>query len=220
MNVLIDDWLDDIMPHVPGALEPLVKQEILAAVREFCDGGRAWVYNFQGESTTKDSPVLPLSNMPEDTALGYVLRIAFEQNTSYPRYLKSISTPILSRKRESSSPLVYYMETPTTIHVAPVPTQDLDNKYEVEATLLPIKDTVKLPDEFRTHWADAITDGTLYRMMRQISKPWSSATAAAFYGRSFRNYIRRVRAVTDARYSTGASIWTYPDFASKIIGGV
>ncbi len=220
MDVVVDDWLDDIMPHVPGATEKMVRQEIFAALRQFCDDGRAWVYNFQDESTVKDSPVLALNNMPDDTTLGYVLRIAFAQNPTYPKYLRSVSTPILVRSRKSDTPLAYYMETPTTIHVAPTPTQDLDNKYEVEATLIPTAADAKFPDEFRTHWVDAVIDGSLYRLMRQLSKPWSNTTAADFYGRSFRNHIRRSKAITNSRFSTGTSVWTYPDFASKIIGGV
>ncbi len=220
MTVKIEDWLDDVMPHAPGATAPYVLQEISAAMREFCDDGRAWVHSFHQESTVADDPELILSDMPENTVLGYVLRISFGDSPSYRRYLPPTATPMLALARTAGRPLVHYMETPNKIHVLPVPTKDLLGAYEVEASLLPYGDDIEFPVVFRTHWRDAVMSGALARLFAQVSKPWADSRAAIYYGRKFRNHTKRARAITDARFSAAKSLWSFPEFASKTIGNV
>lgn len=218
MTVKAEDWLDDIMPHVPGATSPYVLQEISAALREFCDDGRAWVHSFHDESTVADDPELILSDMPDNTVLGYVLRVSFGDNPSYRRYLPATATPMLVLSRIADRPLAHYMEDANTIYVIPTPAKDLLGAYEVEASLLPYGDDIEFPIVFRTHWRDAVISGALARLFAQVSKPWTDVRAAAYYGRKFRNHTKRARAITDARFSNAKSLWSFPDFASKTIG--
>lgn len=214
-SVKICDWLPDLMPRLPGADEALVLRETFAAVREFCEDGLAWVETTRPLTSGANNPLLYLDPLPDNAVTGYVLRVMFgnEANQTDRHQLGSLSIAPGSRST-GTDPSAYYMEDTGTLRLHPVPTVDHKQAYVVSLSMIPINQKVLLPNYFMSHHRDAIIDGTCSRMMLINGKPYSNAGLAVHHGKRFRNFVKRSRTLTRARYSEGAA-WRYPDFAKQ-----
>ncbi|MDX1297290.1 MAG: hypothetical protein R3260_03480 [Pseudomonas sp.] len=217
MNVT--DFLDDCMPRLSGAEEALTTQEIFAAIRQFCEEGLAWVYDFGPVTITALDTHVTInvsSGLPTDTKAGYVLKTEFRSSNTdnFKDFLPTLSLPS-NPDDTATDPTSYYAESPSSLLLIPQPTETHTNGFRAKVSVIPTATTVTLPDEFETHWRDAVIDGVMARMFNMPNKPWSNAQLALLHGRRFRNHIKRTRDIVKRRYGTDSSGWTFPNFACQ-----
>lgn len=216
MSANIDDWLPEVMTRLPGITEELCRQEIFAAIRQLCEDGRAWTELFGPLSTTANNATIYLDPLFQSARVGYIHRVTFQGNSNVRKTLyPSPEYPLY--EQSAIEPRAFVMVGPGTAEVFPVPNRDWPKAYLFDISVIPTEETTKLPDLFRTHWRDAVIDGTCARSMSMISKPWTNQQQAIIHGRSFRNHIKRCRAITSAKFSPQAA-WTFPDFAKQRVG--
>ncbi|RLC18912.1 MAG: hypothetical protein DRI24_01715 [Deltaproteobacteria bacterium] len=217
MSVKINDWLPDLMPRLPGITEEFLLLEIFSAVRQLCEDGRAWTELFGPLSSKANNPTIYLDPLFQNARVGYVWRATFRGNSNVEKILTPAPQAPLIRNT-AIEPRAFMMVGPGTVELIPTPNQDWDNRYRFDLSVIPTAATVYLPDYFMTHWQDAVIDGTCGRCMSMISKPWTNQQQAIIHNRLFRNHIKRCRAITSSKFSTGQA-WTYPDFARQRTGG-
>lgn len=211
-----EDWYQYLMPMLPGITEEFLLVMFGNVLREFCEDGRAWTEIVGPLSSKADNPKILLDPLPGNTRVGYVYQVTFQSN---PSTLKTL-TPgaVIPYLRPSGDqPTAYFMETTGTINLNPIPTQDWDEAYLVDLSVIPLGPNIRLPEIFWTHWRDALIDGVLGKCMLMISKPWSNPSLGTMHARKFRNHIKRARAITDSKY-TDAQAWAFPDFAKQRVG--
>lgn len=216
MTVQIDDWLPQLMTRLPGMTEELLRQELQDAIRELCEDGRAWTEIFGPLSSKANNPVIYLDPLFQNARVGYVWRATFRGNSNAKKVLTPApAAPLIDQY--ATEPQAFMMVSPGVVHLSPTPNRDWDQRYEFDLSVIPTKQATRLPDIFRTHWWDAVIDGTCGRCMNMHSKPWTNPSMAMYHERRFRNHIKRARAITAAKYST-AQAWTFPDFARQRVG--
>ena len=217
-SVTTSDWLPDLMPRLPGADEDLILRETFAAVREFCEDGLAWVEIIGPLSSQANNPNMYLDPLPGNASVGYVLQVTFRgSGGTFGRELRPV-TGIPPSIAPASDPAAFFMQDTGHLVLRPTPSKAHANAYEMSVSMIPSECGCQLPAVFRTHYRDAIIDGVCARMMLMHSKPWTNAGLATHHGKRFRNFIKRTRTQTKARY-TSASLWRYPSFANQRYGG-
>lgn len=213
--MVISDFLDDLMPRLPGADETLVKHETLAAAREFCESSNAWIYSVPPQDLPADTSavaITPLTN----TEVGYLLLVEFrDTNADSFRTLPVTLRRPPNPDETAEAPRCYYPESPALLTLYPQPTLLHADGFRADVSLIPVNQAVVFPDTFSSHWRDAIREGVLYRMYSMPSKPWSSGSMAMLHGRSFRNQIKKARDIVKRRYSTTSETWRFPYFAAQ-----
>lgn len=214
--MVITDFLDDLMPRLPGADEALVEAETLSALRQFCEEGLAWVYNYPVQTITALDTHIAINNIPANTSVGYLLLTEFKPNSSdeYKELYPALRLPT-NPSDTATEPTHYYAESPSSLLLIPVPTETHTNGFRGAVSLVPTGSAVDLPDEFQSHWRDAVIDGVMYRMLTMVSKPWSNPQLSVIHGRKFRNAIKRARDITKRRYGTSSAAWRFPFFAAQ-----
>ncbi len=213
-----EDWLSDLMPRLPGATEELIVHETFSAIREFCEDGRAWVDNLGPLSSKANNKNIYLNPQPGNVMVGYVYMVLFKGNSNFRKKLTPMSD-VASYITTGQDPTGFYMEDTGLLTLNPVPTIAHDKAYTVVVSLIPTNINTQFPQEFLTHWRDAVIDGTCGRMMLMQSKPWSNASLALHHGKRFRNFIKRTRNLTRNKYTSGQS-WLFPNFAKQRFGGL
>jgi hypothetical protein len=214
--MVVDDFFDLVMPHLPGADEALVRSELLATLREFCEGGLAWDYKYGPVSIAANQTVVTLSQLPDNTKVAYLLRTEFmAYNDDYYRELPPQLTLPMKANDTAAEPHSYFAEAPNSLLLIPTPTTAHPDGFRANLALVPTTTAAVLPDTFATHWPDAIKDGVLYRMFSMPSKPWSAPPLAALHGKSFRNQIKKSRDVVKRRYGMSSGGWRFPYFAAQ-----
>jgi hypothetical protein len=214
--MLVEDYLDTVMPRLPGAEETLVRQEILAALRQFCREGLAWDYRYGPVDITASTTTLTLDQQPADTEIVVLLRteIMPDGSDSYRSFPAMLALPAKPNET-ATAPKRYFPETPASLTLYPIPTVTHTNGFRAVVALSPTATTAVLPDVFNSLWLDAIKDGVLSRMHAMASKPWTDASLAIVHGRSFRNQIAQARVMTKNRYGVGNTAWKFPFFAAQ-----
>jgi len=216
MSTKLADFLPEIMTRLPGITEELLMQEIFAAVRQLCEDGRAWTEQFGPLSSKANNPTIYLDPLFQSARVGYVHRCTFQGNSNVRKILAPAPEYPLY-EQSSVEPRAFLMVGPGTVELAPTPNRDWSKRYLFDLSVIPTESTCKLPDLFRTHWRDAVIDGTCGRCMSMISKPWTNQQQAIVHQRQFRNHIKRCRAITSAKFSPQAG-WAFPDFAKQRVG--
>lgn len=212
----VDDWLPQCMTRLPGITEELLRQEITDTIREFCEDGRAWTDTFGPLSAKANNPVIYLDPLFQNARVGYVWIAMFTNGKGAQKRL----TPMASMPAYqpiADQPVGFLMEEPGVVRLNPIPKGDLKNAFLFDLTVIPIDATCRLPAVFRTHWWDAIIDGTCSRCMMMVSKPWSNPSIGTMHGKRFRNHIKRARTITASKYNQ-AQPWAFPDFARQRVG--
>jgi hypothetical protein len=203
------------MPRLPGATEELVLHELFAALRQLCEEGWAWPLDFGPLNVYASKPRIYLDPMPDNTRVGYVLRVRYEPASgANTRVLPLVHLPSVT---DPGTPNRFYMENTGTLLLDPIPLEEELNSLHVACTLIPTSTTCRLPDFFFTHYRDAIIAGTCSRMMMMSNKSWADRAAGTMHAKQFKKYISQIRNTTKARYSLADGSWRFPHFAGQLV---
>ena len=211
-----DKWLPSLMTRLPGITEELLRHEILAVLREFCNDGRAWTEEFGPLSAKENNPIIQLDPLFQSARVGNVWLAIFNSGKGVQKALAPMSTPPYLQT-VANEPVGYFMEETGRVQLSPTPNQDLLNMFFFTLSIVPTTLETRLPELFWTKWNDAIIDGACGRCMMMISKPWSNPSMGTYHLKRFRNHIKIARAETSTQFSQSQP-WRFPDFARQRVG--
>jgi hypothetical protein len=218
-NAPITDMFDEIMSVTPGATSAIVKQTLLATLREFFVQSGAWI---------KEAPPVSLKEGVSDYHLDpqaggdvlYVHAIAFPVG---PRH-KFI--PAVSQRRAramSNSPTAMpvawhgFIDAPGKIRLIPTPNADAKQVLIPYVVLtLPTGCSIDqdvVPAWMFRYWKDHWLDGVLGKLMMQPDKPYTNLLQAQYHGKRFRTGMAQAREMAKTQFTNAETSFTFPRWA-------
>ncbi len=196
------DWRDSLMPSLPGAVEPAVREVFLQTARAFYRDTRAWMLPLGPFAVWKGSQPLQLN--PVDQSADVVRVESWLRGTE--QTLDENALHLARVRGRSDGGLV--MRDPHTAVVSSTRAPEEPEYASFLVSAIPSTEDA-LPDFASTHHHDALTAGTLHRLHMQVAKPYSNADQAAYQGRLF-SYFKQIARADKDRLYRNAPTWLYP----------
>jgi hypothetical protein len=192
------DFLDYVMPDVPGCTVPIAELAIKNAIIEFCEKTLILqrdhipitvvrnVVDYEFDPPTgylihkvmrawyKRSPLVPIA--PDDVGDAEVYNRAFA-----------------AADRQPGSPESLIQKDERTFALYPIPQETVANGVTMRVALKPTRATNKIEDVIFEDYAEAIGSGAKARLMLSPSKPYSSPQLAALEAGKFNVKINEAR---------------------------
>lgn len=207
---LIDDFLPEVSPEVPGCPLPSITIAIRNSLIEFCKDSLYWavdldpinieagVHTYDLDSPETDSNIagvlvashdgVPLDQVSEDLL-----------DLNWPQYLNlyknvlryGISDPW--RTVTSTKPCLYLLPNPRQIRLVGIPETSLANGLTIKAGIKPDPTAEEVGDIIYEDYHEAIAHGALYRLLMQNGKKWTDKKSAADYKMLFEDAIAEAK---------------------------
>ena len=195
----LDLFLPFILPHVLGASEPLVKQCLVRAAQEFCRRTLViqdvFTANQVAEAGEYDVDLPTQSQLLRLNAVMVGERaVALEPvvHATLPVALRGAAggaTP------QVGTPTTAYFKTATgtSFWLYPLPAEDSANTITVRASYAPKLNATSLDDALYDDWLDAMSSGTLARLLATKGQPFSDPAASLMHKQMFEVEVSRGR---------------------------
>lgn len=188
MTVPFTRLLNSAKPHLPGAIEEAMRQELFMVCFDFFNNSNAWQEELtviipEGEDR---GDVIPFS--------GKIARLMGATLDGTPAY-GVFMVGGRQMKVMHTAPFQRVYTATVALTVADPVTRDS----------LPIA-----PQEVVEDYLEVLTDGLLARMMAQPSKPYTNLTMAQFYRIKFRSGTSRAFNEVYKGNTFGSQRWSYP----------
>lgn len=185
-TVSLDVFLPEITPIVIGCPEPLIKNALLTAAREFCSRTLCWQVSLpKVELSDSDFPYsIPT---PPDGDLARVLSVRTDYFRLSPTTVNILDN-MANWEDHIGAPRMFYL-TPTGALVL-YPRLSEPTEVRVTAAYTVSFDATQLEDMLFNYWRDAIVSGTLKYLQAMPNKGWSNPDHAMIYGSRFENGMK------------------------------
>lgn len=200
-----EDWLDILLPKLPGAVPDMVKQQTFMTIRDFCSLGLAWldwVVPIEVQATTVQYPLITGFADVEAFLPLTVKHVDEPSSSPSPRYLRPFSAFQASPLIEIGigEPVEFWSVKPGQLSLRPLPALGSPVVFlDVYSALRPV-DLTAVPEWFRSEHAEAIEYGVLSKMYAIPGNNYNLQLAAI----NQRYYMsRRAQARERARDSYG-----------------
>lgn len=196
MTISIDDFVDDILPRIPNALESTIEVAIRDAAIKFFHLSDLWKADqeYVSDGSTFDIPFV----VPLGAQLHAVSRVWFQSNRdSRPCLVESTTRVLMDRPRDgTNSPVTqWYRDGYDKIVV----NGNAQGRYLIRLVLLPERGFLELPRWQTEQWFDSIRAGAMARLYEMPDKPWTNVAAAQTFEMQFMQ-----GAIDAKRYSSHA----------------
>jgi hypothetical protein len=188
----ITRFMNNARNRLPGALDPVTKQEFFATMFEFFSDSNCW-----REDVTFG--VTPSSSFYE---------IEPDETASINRLMYIVNS--------GGAPINGLMKTPgeITLQHAPASTDTYTATVALNVTDPTDRNSYpQFPDWILNKYNNELLDGLLGRMMSQPAKPYSSERLSIFHTRKFRAAVAKAKVEANHANLYGAQAWRFPSFA-------
>lgn len=189
MPSAFDRLMDTIRPHLPGAIDRAIKQELFQVCEDFFTNSNTWteVLPFTFTAGQKTASVTPTTG-----------RI----------------TQLMEVKNDDDIPINgIFMSEPGTLQTRFAPASDTTYNGTFAITVNDPIDADAFPivpvDQVTRHTATLI-HGIVANMMAQPSKPWSNTGLAQYHMTRYRGGLARARNEANTGFTYGSQRWVYP----------
>lgn len=195
MATPFDRLMTTIRPHLPGAMDEAIRQELFMVCLDFFKRSNAWQepleFTLLGGQSSAD--IMPFA--------GRIQRLMYV-TTEDLRGIRGASMPVIG------TVLLPYEANTATKYIATVALTVTD---PVTRDAYPI-----IPYEVVQRWTEEFIDGILSRMMAQPAKPYTNLAMAQFYSSKFRGGAARAKNEVNTGNTYGSQKWAYPQtFANR-----
>lgn len=193
MATPFDRLMTTIRPHLPGALDEAIRQELFFACHEFFERTDVWTED-QSFTVLRDTDFGEI--MPFSGRVVRLLGVEFEG--------RSVRGVTLSEFDSTGTAKVKMPHKETTTHeyIARV---SLTVSDPLTRDAYPI-----VPVEIVTRYTEALMHGILGRMMMQPSKPYTNLQLAQVHTVKFRGEMSRARNEKKEGNTAGSQAWAFP----------
>lgn len=176
-----DEFFPYVQPSLNSCPNPIVRQAILQTAIDYCKKSLCW--------TQRLSPVPYIANkskyvmsLPGDSRLVEVLNVFGPDRELDGKSFDELVQIMPAWNTQMGNP-IYFVVDPSepSIELFPKPNADATGRFIVRVALTPSYDAEELPDVLLSLHQDAITFGTLSRLLITANQPWSNAELGADY---------------------------------------
>ena len=184
MSKTYEQFLDYVMPHVPGATKEMAIQEIRNTVIDFCE--KTLILQRDHD------PVTVVKNVQDydfEPPTGYlvqkVMRAWFKTTSLTPLTPDQISDPFAFRRKidgenpNKTDPHFLLQKDERTFTLYPWPVETVVEAVTMRVALKPTRDSTSVEDVIFEDWVEAIAAGALVRLQMSPAKPYTLPNAAA-----------------------------------------
>lgn len=193
MATPFDRLMDTIKPHLPGALDTAIKQELFFVCKDFLNRSDAWreVIPFTLPAGQRTADLIPFA--------GRINRLMYVSHEG-----RGVRGAVLSQPDMSG----YYSV------VMPLE-GSYPHDYEATVAMVVSDPTTReaypiMPNELVERYTEELIHGILARMYAQPSKPYSNMALAQVYTVQFRSGAARAKNEANNGRTMGSQAWTYP----------
>lgn len=188
MSIAYEQFLDRLIPHVPGCTDPVAVQALRDATIEFCVRSDWLTFEHDpitllaGTSTYELEP-------PEDHIVSHVIQARLDGAALTPITLDDLGRRYDDWRDVEGPPTHYTHLTPGEIVLFPRPTERMTSALKLVVSLRPSQDSDEVEDSIYEWWCETIIDGALWRLMELPGQPFSNPQMAEVKARRFRSGI-------------------------------
>jgi hypothetical protein len=185
-TVPLDVFLPEIAPNVVGCPEPLIKNALVTAAREFCSRTLCWQVSLpKVELSDGDFPYsIPT---PTDGDLARVLSVRTDYLNLSPTTVSMLDN-IVNWEEHFGAPGLFYITPTGKLVLYPRLSEPIE--IRVTAAYTVSFDAAQLEDLLFNYWRDAIVSGTLKYLQAMPNKGWSNPDHAMIHGSRFENGMK------------------------------
>lgn len=204
-----------VLQEVHGAPDGLVRSKLQLTLRDFYTRSTGWREVVGPYVVTLGIDELPLNPVDQNSSVQFV-HAAYLVGVDAPgqKTPLSVSTRFIQGP-DRSDPRAFFMLTPSTMQLYPVPNRTLGRVLYAYCTLIPTAGAIILPDISFTHHLDALMAGTFDRLYSMPKKPWSNAELAKKYGNTYRRELLVWRDFANRGNGSADTPFRFPSFANS-----
>ena len=190
-----DRLMDTARPHLPGAIDTAIKQELFMVCHTFFNMSDTWRedIDFVSVAGSKEADVMPFA--------GRILRLLSVEQNGVPvrgATMKNVMDGIISLPYEAGGADNYKAKVSLTV------------TDPASRDAYPI-----IPYEIAQRYQDVLLHGLLAHMLAQPSKPYTNLSLAQFYLLKFKGGSARAKNETKVGSTQGSQVWTFPQITSR-----
>lgn len=208
-NKPFSDFLTDVLPMVDGCPRGVAIAEIRAAAIEFCK-----------KSLFDEAEIIPISLIAG--VAEYPLFLDPDRRLAQIKTIRGHGIPLgpveetymdavmpCWQTESGSSPSHYLVQTPGTIRLYPIPTENKSQVITGRISLMPTRTALNISERVFDEYYDGIVGGALSRLMMMKGKPWYAPNDAKVQDGKLRDAISDARIAILKGHST-ASLSVHP----------
>lgn len=192
------DFLDYVMPHVPGAPVNLVTHEIRNSVIDFCR--RSHCFQRDHDPVTIVKGLIDYDFEPPTGTLVVKIMRAWVQDREItpvaPDYIKDpefYNSSFSGAKKNEAPPMIYTQKDERTVSLYPFPNETIPLGLTMRVALKPTVTSTTCEDFLLQDYAEPIASGALYRLMTSPGKPYTEPQLAMAHSQMFMSGVNTAR---------------------------
>jgi hypothetical protein len=200
MNLIsIDDFLDDVMPELPGCTEFLAIDKLRFAAIEFCRKTLVSQETVDELDLDAGEPELTIPTPNSSVRVYKIMWIKSPHRT----LVAAPKQPLTDRSRnwdtigEADWPISYVRLTNDTVQLIPPPLVDKSAVITAHVACIPTKSASRLDEVLIDEYREAIAAGALSRLLNMAKEPWFDREAAKRNAFDFASEISNARATVN-----------------------
>lgn len=190
MATPFDRLMETIRPHLPGAIDVAIKQELFSVCEDFFEKTNVWkeTLDFILPANTLEVEIMPYT--------GRLIRLISVTKDNIP--IRGVTL------------------TDTVQGVLLFPNTNPEAGDYVSVVALTVSDPISrdafpiVPTDIMTRFWRTIMEGTLANMMAQPSKPYSNPSLGAYHLSNYKGQLARARNVTKEGNTLNSQAWSFP----------
>lgn len=195
-----DRLMDTIRPHLPGAIEDAVRQELFLTCADFLKRSDVWQerIKFSVKLGDREGEIMPTAGRIERLLS---VEEVNEGDGGRPRHIRGVFLGPLDLSNVAPIILPFEASEPSTF--VAIVTLTVSDPTTRDA--YPI-----IPSEIVGRYTEDLIHGILARMMSQPNKPYTNLSLAQFHNLKFRGGTSRAKNEAKTGYTAGSQVWTFP----------
>lgn len=195
----LDSFLPYVLPHALGASDPLVKQCLVRAAQEFCRRTlviqEVFTVSQVAETGEYDVDLPPQSQLLRLNAVMVGEREARLEPVVHATLPVALRGAAGGAEPQVGTPTTAYFKTATgtSFWLYPLPAEASADTITVRASYAPKLNATSLDDALQDDWLDAMTTGTLARLLATKGQPFSDPAASLMNKQMFEVEVSRAR---------------------------
>lgn len=172
-----DQFLDYVMPHVPGCTVNLALHEIKSVIIDFCDKSMILQETLDPITTIENIPDYDLEPS-KDRLVVKILKGWFKNERLTPESVDEIGKPSIYNQTIADvttvkgDPKIYTQKDPRTFSLYPIPNETVANSITMRVAVKPTRSVDTIDDFIYEDYAETIGHGAVARLCLSPDKPY------------------------------------------------
>lgn len=190
MSVAITQWVQRIGPGLKFCPNPLIKQETIDVLRDFCARTRLWYERLADITIVAGTESYPLTSTSGDIASAR--RVEVNGIAIDPADERTLDREHAKWRTQQGEVWAYYIGQDRTLHLVYTPANA--GTLSVWVNLMPALTATTVQGFLFNDHRDVITLGAKARLLAHPNRPWSNPSAAEVYRQQYEDKVDEIKA--------------------------